>query len=86
MSTNDTILVGFSAQDPNLRFLEGDLFVEPTAIGVPLGQEDMVRYVNAVLDQVRTSGRWVELYDLWLADLLGALDPGEGPPAPVYVD
>jgi polar amino acid transport system substrate-binding protein len=86
MSTNDTILVGFRAQDPNLRFLTGSLHSEPTAIGVPLGQQDMVRYVNAVLDQVRTSGRWVELYDFWLADLLGPLPPGQGPPAPQYVD
>ena len=83
MSTNDTILVGFLAQDPNLRFLDGSLYVEPTAIGVPLGQEDMVRYVNAVLDQLRTSGRWTELYDQWLGALL---DGGAQPPAPVYVD
>ena len=86
MSTNDTILVGFRAQDPNLRFLEGSLNEEPTAIGLPLGRSDWVRYVNAVLEQVRTSGRWVELYDTWLADLLGDLEPGEGPPPPVYVD
>jgi polar amino acid transport system substrate-binding protein len=83
MSTNDTILVGFAAQDPNLRFLSGSLFEEPTAIGLPLGREDWVRYVNAVLDQVRTSGRWTELYNMHLADLLG---PTAGPPAPVYLD
>jgi polar amino acid transport system substrate-binding protein len=83
MSTNDTILVGFAAQDPNLRLLEGSLHEEPTAIGLPLGRPDWVRYVNGVLDQVRTSGRWAELYDLWLADLLG---PTAGPPAPVYLD
>ena len=83
MSTNDTILVGFRAQDPNLRFLEGSLNREPTAIGLPRDRPEWVRYVNAVLDQVRTSGRWVELYDLWLADLLG---PTAGPPPPVYVD
>ena len=82
MSTNDTILVGFRAQDPNLRFLEGSLNEEPTAIGLPLGATDWVRYVNAVLDQLRTSGRWAELYDFWLGDLLGA----NTPPPPTYVD
>ena len=86
MSTNDTILVGFRAQDPNLRFLDGSLNVEPTAIGLPRDRPEWVRYVNAVLEQVRASGRWVELYDAWLADLLGELEPGEGPPAPVYLD
>ena len=83
LSTNDTILVGFAAQDPNLRFLEGSLGEEPTAIGLPLGAEDWVRYVNAVLEDVRASGRWDQLYDRWLADLLG---PSPGPPAPAYVD
>jgi len=83
MSTNDTILVGFAAQDPNLRFLGGSLYEEPTAIGLPLGRPDWVRYVNAVLEQVRSSGRWDELYATHLADLLGA---SPGPPAPVYVD
>jgi polar amino acid transport system substrate-binding protein len=83
MSTNDTILVGFAAQDPNLRFLEGSLFEEPTAIGVQLGRSDMVRYVNGVLEQVRASGRWQQLYDQWLAGLLGST---AGPPPPVYLD
>ena len=83
MSTNDTILAGFAAQDPNLRLLEGSISEEPTAIGLPLGADDWVRYVNAVLEDVRSSGRWDQLYDVWLADLLG---PSSGPPPPVYVD
>ncbi len=84
MSTNDTILVGFNAQDPNLQILRDvSLSIEPTAIGLPQGHPEWVRYVNAVLDDVRATGRWDELYDEWLADLLGA---SQGPPAPAYVD
>jgi polar amino acid transport system substrate-binding protein len=84
MSTNDTILAGFAAQDPNLRILlDVSINTEPTALGLPAGQPEWVRYVNAVLDDVRGSGRWLELYDTWLADLLG---PRDGPPAPTYVD
>lgn len=84
MSTNDTILVGFNAQDPNLRILTGvSLSTEPTAIGLPQGHPEWVRYVNAVLDDVRASGRWDELYDEWLADLLG---DSQGPPVPAYLD
>ena len=83
MSTNDTILAGFNAQDPNLRILDVDLSSEPTALGLPQGRPEWVRYVNAVLDDVRTSGRWQQLYDQWLANLLG---PSDGPPAPTYVD
>ncbi len=83
MSTNDTILAGFNAQDPNLRILDANLSSEPTALGLPQGHDEWVRYVNAVLDDVRTSGRWQQHYEDWLADLLG---PSEGPPAPTYVD
>jgi polar amino acid transport system substrate-binding protein len=83
MSTNDTILAGFNAQDPNLRILGVSLSTEPTALGLPPGHPEWVRYVNAVLDDVRTSGRWMALYDQWLALLLG---PIEGPPPPTYVD
>jgi polar amino acid transport system substrate-binding protein len=84
MSTNDTILAGFAAQDPNLQVLRDvSISTEPTAVGLPKGHPEWVRYVNAVLDDMRTSGRWMELYDLWLAELLGPID---GPPAATYVD
>jgi polar amino acid transport system substrate-binding protein len=82
MSTNDTILAGFAAQDPNLRILDVSISTEPTALGLPLGHPEWVRYVNAVLDDVRASGRWDALYNRWLADLL----PGQRPPAPTYLD
>jgi len=83
MSTNDTILAGFAAQDPNLRILEASISREPTALGLPPGNPEWVRYVNAVLDDVRASGRWMALYETWLADLLPGIT---GPPAPTYVD
>ena len=83
MSTNDTILAGFKAQDPNLEILDVDLSSESTARGLPQGHDEWVRYVNAVLDDVRTSGRWQQHYEDWLADLLG---PRAGPPAPTYLD
>jgi polar amino acid transport system substrate-binding protein len=83
LSTNDTILAGFRAQDPNLRIIDESISTEPTALGLPPGHPEWVRYVNAVLEQVRSSGRWDQLYDEWLADLLG---DSPGPPAPTYVD
>lgn len=83
ISTNDTILAGFSAQDPTLKLIDGSLSQEPTALGLPLGHPEWVRYVNAVLENVRSSGRWDQLYDRWLRDQLG---PSTGPPAATYVD
>jgi polar amino acid transport system substrate-binding protein len=83
VSTDDTILAGMVAQDPNLRVVGPRISSEPYGIGLPKGHPEWVRYVNAVLDDMRTSGRWNELYNFYLA---GALGPSPGPPAPVYSD
>jgi polar amino acid transport system substrate-binding protein len=72
-----------AAQDPSLRIVGEPLSTEPYAIGLPPGRPEWVRYVNAVLEEVRESGRWDDLYARWLADVL---DDSPGPPAPVYED
>jgi polar amino acid transport system substrate-binding protein len=82
LSGDDTVLAGFVAQDPNVEIV-GDRFTpEPYGIGLPPEQGDWVRYVNGVLDEVRTSGRWRELYDRYLAGPLN--DPDAQPPQPQY--
>ncbi|HEY8523967.1 MAG TPA: glutamate ABC transporter substrate-binding protein [Acidimicrobiales bacterium] len=83
MVTDDAILAGMAAQDPSLRIVGERLSTEPYALGLPPGHREWVRYVNAVLDDVRSSGRWEQLYAEHLADVLG---PSSGPPAPVYED
>lgn len=82
-TTNDTILAGWVAQDPNLEIVGPPTDFEPTGLGLPPGHDDWERYVNSVLEDVRSSGRWEAIYDEWLADLLG---PSPGPPAPAYRD
>lgn len=77
VSTDDTILAGMAAQDPTTKIVGGRFSEEPYGIGVPKGDEDMVRYVNAVLDQVR-GGQWQASYDRWLAQRLGG---ASAPPA-----
>jgi polar amino acid transport system substrate-binding protein len=82
-ATNDTILAGWVAQDPTLEIVGPPFVFEPTGLGLPPGHDDWVRYVNAVLEDFDTSGRWNTIYDHWLADLLG---PTPGPPTPAYQD
>lgn len=78
---DDTVLAGLAAQDPYAVVLSGDPFTaEPYGIGVPPGQVDMVRFLNALLERLKADGRWQESYDRWLAPTLG---PGR-PPVPVY--
>jgi polar amino acid transport system substrate-binding protein len=81
VSTDDTILAGLAAQDPNTRVVGDQFSEEPYGIGVNASEVDLVRYVNAVLEQLRDDGTWTDLYDRWLADALG---PAPEPPAPRY--
>lgn len=82
MVTDDAILAGMAAQDPSLEVVGKRLSEEPYGLGLPPGEDEWVRYVNAVLEEVRDSGRWSDLYDRWLADLLRDAEP----PPPVYQD
>jgi len=78
ISTDDTILAGMTVQDPNVKIV-GDAFsAEPYGIGLPPDHPEYVRFVNAALEQVRSSGRWTELYGQWLSGLPGSNQP---PPA-----
>jgi polar amino acid transport system substrate-binding protein len=83
ISTDDTILAGMVAQDPNVRILPQCFSAEPYGIGLPPNRPEWVRYVNAVLEDVRASGRWDALYDRWLFDLMGV---DQQPPVAVYED
>lgn len=79
VSTDDTILAGMAAQDPTLHVVGDPLTEENYGIGVPKDNEDMVRYVNAVLENVRKSA-WQASYGKWVQPSLG---PGN-PPEPQY--
>ncbi|BDZ40763.1 ABC transporter substrate-binding protein [Paraoerskovia sediminicola] len=76
---DDTILAGFARQDPYAKVVGEPLSEEPYGVGVRQDEVDLVRFVNAVLEQVREDGRWQDSYDKWLGDL------GEAtPPEPTY--
>ncbi|WLP88975.1 glutamate ABC transporter substrate-binding protein [Gordonia sp. NB41Y] len=82
VSTDDAILAGLAAQDPWVEMIGPGLGAEYYGVGIPKGHDDMVRFVNGVLAQTRTDGRWYEIYNRWLANL----GPGYGPPQAVYRD
>lgn len=83
ISTDDTILAGLAAQDPNTRVVGEPFSEEPYGIGVNASEVDLVRYVNAVLEQLREDGTWADLYNDWLADALGS---APSPPRAQYRD
>ncbi|WP_130342886.1 glutamate ABC transporter substrate-binding protein [Herbihabitans rhizosphaerae] len=66
VSTDDVILAGMVAQDPNLKMIGAQLGDEPYGIGIPQPAQDMTKFVNAVLDKVRSDGTWMASYNSWL--------------------
>lgn len=83
ISTDDAILAGLAAQDPNLEIVGPALSNETYGIGISRDSPDVVRFVNGVLERVRADGSWYRSYARWLAPVLGS---GDGPPAPRYED
>jgi polar amino acid transport system substrate-binding protein len=70
VSTDDTILAGLAAQDPSTHVVGQPTHTEPYGMAMPKGHEDFVRFVNGVIEQVRTDGRWVKSYRKWMEPLL----------------
>lgn len=67
ISTDDTILAGFAAQDPYAEVLaEVRLGSEPYGLGFNPGDVEFVQFVNAVLDRAFADGTWDRLYEKWL--------------------
>ncbi|HET6358526.1 glutamate ABC transporter substrate-binding protein [Streptomyces sp.] len=79
--TDAALAAGQAAQDPAVALKGGKPFTtEFYGVATKLGNDDLVRRVNSVLDDYR-KGPWTEAYNKWLvADLPGI----PGPPAPKY--
>lgn len=80
ISGDEPILAGLVAQDRNLELVGDPIGTGAYAVGVPKGTDDLVRFVNGVLDRARTDGTWQRIYQQHLA----ALGPSQGPPVPRY--
>jgi polar amino acid transport system substrate-binding protein len=83
VSTDDTILAGLVAQDPFTEMVGASLEAEPYGMAMAKGHTDFVRFVNAVIERMRTNGTWTATYNRWLADLLGR---APAPPTARYRD
>jgi polar amino acid transport system substrate-binding protein len=81
ISTDDVVLKGLAHQDPTVEVVGESVAIEPYGIGIPKGHDDMVRFVNGVLEKIRDDGTWQRLYDARLQHELG---PSPGPPEPRY--
>lgn len=63
VTTDDNILIGFQAKEPNKWKLVGGQFTkEPYGIGIAKGHPELVEVVNKVVRDLKASGKWAELY------------------------
>ncbi|MEU4803845.1 glutamate ABC transporter substrate-binding protein [Actinosynnema sp. NPDC023587] len=72
ISTDNTILAGFAAQDPYTKVVGPQFTAEPYGMAFPRPDEDFVRFVNALLERLRSDGTWASIHGRWLG----------APPAP----
>lgn len=84
---DDTVLRGFAAQDKYAFVTDEHLTEEPYGLGVSNDHPDFARFVNAVLAELRSSGRWNAIYCAWLTPSCTNGVPtnaGDRQPTPVY--
>ncbi len=82
IGTDGVVLAGLVEQDPNVEVVGASLGVEPYGVGIKKENEDLVRFVNGMLEQIRSDGTWQRLYD----QRLQPLGPSPGPPPARYQD
>jgi polar amino acid transport system substrate-binding protein len=78
ISTDDSILDGLAAQDPWTKIIGKPLTDEPYGLAISKQHPEFVRFVNAVLQQLRTDGQWKASYAHWLGH------PVPNPPSAHY--
>lgn len=82
ISTDNAILVGLEAQDPNTKLVGPTFSSEPYGMAISKAHPDFTRFVNGVLALVEADGTWTQIYDQTLAPFTHA--PAPAPPPATY--
>jgi polar amino acid transport system substrate-binding protein len=77
ISTDDSILDGLAAQDPFTKLIGPRLTDEPYGLAISKQHPEFVRFVNAVLQQLRTNGQWARSYAHWIGTSVPAPPPAQ---------
>jgi polar amino acid transport system substrate-binding protein len=78
VSTDDDILAGLAVQDPYTRIVGQSFSDQPYGLAISRQHSDFVRFVNAVLAQMRADGQWAASYQRWVGS------PAPAPPPARY--
>ena len=82
ISTDDSILLGFKAQDPYTKLIGPSLAKVPYGMAISKAHPEFVRFVNGVLAKLRADGTWRRLYAHWVGKLANTKTPA--PPTAQY--
>jgi glutamate transport system substrate-binding protein len=67
VSTDDVILTGMIIQDDSLQLVEADpLTTEPYGVGIKQGETEVKEFVDGVVEEYKSDGRWAEAYEKWV--------------------
>jgi polar amino acid transport system substrate-binding protein len=83
VSSDEVILAGLAAQDPQTEIVGRPLAEQAYAVGMRRDQPDLVRFVNGLLERSREDGSLAESNQRWLGSVL---DPVPQPPPARYRD
>jgi polar amino acid transport system substrate-binding protein len=82
VSTDEVGLIGLAAQDPQTEIVGGPLNDNPIGVAMSRDSPDLVRFINGVLERIRSDGTWAALYQRWL----GSYSKVPAPPVARYLD
>jgi polar amino acid transport system substrate-binding protein len=82
VSTDNVILQGLKAQDPNTKIIGPAFTAEPYGMAISKSHPEFTSFVNGVLATERDNGTWTSIYNRWLAPF--ADGPTPAPPAANY--
>jgi polar amino acid transport system substrate-binding protein len=83
ISTDDAVLAGFAAQDPYAKVIGDPFSKEPYGMAINLSHPEFTRFVNGVLERMRSDNTWTTIYTRWLGRFFGA---DQAPPKATYRD
>lgn len=66
ITSDDAILLGFKAQDPDTKLVGPRFADEPYGMAISQAHPDFIRFVNGFLARIRADGTWRSLYARWL--------------------
>jgi glutamate transport system substrate-binding protein len=78
VSTDDVILTGMIIQDDTLQLVEAEpLTTEPYGVGIKQGETEVKEFVDGVIEEYKSDGRWADAYQEWVGQYTN--EPQEPP-------